>query len=279
MSNDLVLDPPLELRDHHREALTALRDRFLADPTVLALLLGGSLAHGFAGEFADIDFVAVVTPEERERRAAVGELTYAAREPCTYPGGYVDGKFVDVGFLRAVAERGSEPARFAFADARVVFDHGADVRPLLDEIVRYPDADADAGADDRMHRFAAQLLAWQWYFGQGIDKDNRYLQVLAVQKLVLFSCRLVLAENRLLYPYHKWMLRVTADAPRRPPSLIADLDRLLTAPTADLIDAHVRGLLAWVGIDHSSLAVGWGGRFLADNELTWLTGDPVIDDV
>lgn len=252
-----------------------LRDQFLADRAVVALLLGGSLAHGFASEFADIDFITVVTPEDYARRRATGRLTHAAREPCTYPGGYVDGKFVDLAFLREVAARGSEPARYAFADARFVIERDASVRPLVDEIVRYP----IEGLTDRMQRFAAQLLAWQWYFAQGLEKDSAYLQQLAAHKLVLFSCRLVLAHNRLLYPYHKWMLRVTATAPDRPSTLMDDLDALLAAPSTESIDAHVRGLLEFVGIDHTELASGWGGYFLADNELTWRDGTTPIDDL
>ena len=271
----MLLDPPLHLRPHHLESLRNLHATYDADPTVLALLLGGSLAHGFAAADADIDFIAVVTPDEYGRRAAGGLLTRASRDGITYEGGYTDGKFVDVDHLERVAGSGSEPARFAFQDARVLIERNPAVRPLLVDIVRYP----VAGVDDRMERFAAQLLAWRWYFSQAIEKQSRYLELLSLQKLVLFSCRLVLAANRMLYPYHKWMLRLTELAPDRPATLTADLERLMRAPTTGLVDDHVRALLEFGGFDHDALNARWGGFFLRDNEQTWMAGCTAVDDL
>ena len=112
-----------------------------------------------------------------------------------------------------------------------------------------------------------------------MEKQSRYLETLAIQKLTLFSCRLVLAENRLLYPYHKWMLRLTESAPHRPASLMADLDRILRRPDAAFIDRHVRSLLGFYGVDHDDLAGRWGGFFLRDNEQPWMDGHASIDDL
>lgn len=269
------LDPPLALRTHHVAALAHLRALLGADPNVLALLLGGSLAHGFAGEHADVDFIAVVTDEDYRRRAAEGRLTVAGPDGCDYPGGYTDGKFVDVAFLAQVADRGSEPARFAFQDARFVLERDPRVRPLLAEIVRYP----VVGVDDRIERFAAQLPAWRWFRSEALAKSNRYLELLALQKLTLFGCRVVLAVNRMLYPFHKWMLRVVADATRQPDGFADMLERLVRDPDDDLVDAYVRGVIDFAGLDPDALQQRWGGYFLRDNELTWLTGPPPIDDL
>lgn len=271
----LSLQPPLALSAHHSASLANLRDAFVDDPTVLALLLGGSLAHGFAAPMADIDYIAVVTPDEYRRRADEGHLTRASLDGITYEGGYTDGKFVDVGHLENVARSGSEPARFAFLDARFVIDRDPAIAPLLAQIIEYP----ECGVDDRIERFAAQLLAWRWYFTQAVDKQSRYLELLSLQKLTLFSCRLVLATNRMLYPYHKWMLRVTESAPHRPPTLIDDLEALMRAPDVASIDHHVRSMVAFAGLDHDALNRRWGGFFLRDNEQTWMSGQSPIDDV
>ena len=269
-----TLDPPIELTPHHADTVERLGVRYTADPSVLALLLAGSIAHGFATVGADVDFVAVVTPEEYRRRADAGCLTESSTVDCSYEGGYTDGKFVDVEFLRRVAHDGSEPARYAFCDARFVIDRDPSIRPLLAEVVAYP----EIGVDDRIERYAAQLLAWQWYHGQAFEKRSRYLELLALQKLTLFSCRIVLAANRRLYPFHKWMLRVTADAPHRPPHLLDDLDRLLHGGGAEFVDRHVRSMIAFAGLAHDDLARRWGGCFLRDNETTWMTGARSIDD-
>jgi hypothetical protein len=38
---------------HHRKAIEHVTSRMQEDPEVLALLLGGSIAHGFAGPASD----------------------------------------------------------------------------------------------------------------------------------------------------------------------------------------------------------------------------------
>lgn len=153
----------------------------------------------------------------------------------------------------------------------------------LDDVRVIEPGEAERGDGDLerepIERFAAQLLAWRWYHGEAIAKSNRYLELLALQKLTLFTCRVVLAVNRMLYPYHKWMLRVVADAPQQPPGLMAALDRLVDDPHHDVVDEHVRALVTFAGHDPDVLGRAWGGHFLRDNELTWLRGCAPIDDL
>ena len=265
----------LRLWPHHVETLRNVVEHFSADPTVLAVILGGSLAHGFGGEGADVDVVVLVPPAELERRAATLELTHASDELATYDGGYVDAKFVDLGFLRDVAERGSDPARWAFDGVRVLFSREPELAGVLEVIPRYPEADHEA----RVSGFAAQLLAWRWFFREGTAKANAYVQATAVHKLVLFACRLTLAHNRALYPFHKWALRVTEQVPDRPADLLTTIDAVLAGPTQERVDALVSSVLDHFGHDEAGLERTWGTRFLLDTELVWQHGRPPIDEV
>lgn len=265
---------PPDLEPHHAESLRNVIRHFESDRSVLALLLGGSLAHGFARPDSDIDVAFVVSADEFAWRRAENRLTRVDRTLCTYPGGYVDGKFMDVAFLREVAARGSEPARYAFQGARVLFSRIEGLEALLAAIVCYP----AEGKADRLARFAAQLVGWRWFFTEGVRQDNAYLRSLAVQKVVLFSCRIVLAANELLFPFHKWMLRVTLAAPDLPDGFGASLDRLLAAPALDDIDAHCRAVLAFAGLDHDAVNATWGTNFMRDTELTWMSGAAAIDE-
>lgn len=101
-----------------------------------------------------------------------------------------------------MAARGSEPARFAFDGARVLFTRlpEGEVEGELARAVRYP----AEGKGERVRRFRAQLDAWRWFCGEGRKKGDGYLVGLAARKLVLFGGRLVLVENEVLYPFHKW---------------------------------------------------------------------------
>ncbi|HEY0945599.1 MAG TPA: nucleotidyltransferase domain-containing protein [Opitutaceae bacterium] len=262
------------METHHADSIANLVREFERNPTIKALLLGGSLAHGFARPDSDIDVAIIVSAEALAARRDGGRLHYNNRSLCTYDG-YIDGKYMDVDFLRLVAARGSDPIRYAFEGNRVLFSRVAGLEQLLAEIVRYPVAEKSA----RRERFAAQLLAWRWYYGEGGRQENAYLLTLAVQKLVLFTCRMVLNENERLYPYHKWMRRVTLAAPRQPAGLGDVLDRLLREHSWEFVDRHVRDMLAFAGLDFAACDAAWPTLFMRDTELRWMTGEAAIDDV
>lgn len=257
---------------HHVETIERVSAHFEAQPEVEALLLVGSLAHGFASEGSDVDIAIVVSDAEYERRRAADELLFLSFELAPYPGGYVDGKYVSQGFLDAVEARGSEPARYAFAHARVLFGKDGGLWQQLERIARYP----REGKDLRMRRFRAQLEAWHWYTTQAARQDNAYLLGLAVSKLSLFAGRLVLAHNEQLYPFHKWFLRALEQAAHKPSGLVEAITALSRAPSAvgaTALYELVRDFQPWPSDDR------WSAHFLRDTELTWLTGEAPIEDV
>src|SRR5664279_5643260 len=89
---------------NHQRTIQRVSEHFQADPTISALIIGGSVAKGWAAETSDVDIMLVVTDEEFARRSASGEMLYFTRDFCDYEGGYVDGKFVDVPFLEEIAD-------------------------------------------------------------------------------------------------------------------------------------------------------------------------------
>lgn len=265
----------LQLWPHHLDTLRNVVERFDPEPSVLAVIFGGSLAHGFGTESSDIDLVILVTPEEMAHRRETGELTHASDELATYEGGYTDAKFVDLDFLRDVAARGSDPARWAYDGARVLFSREPELEGVLAQIARYPEEDHEA----RVRSFAAQVCAWRWFYGEALGKQNLYLQTTAISKLVLFVCRLTLAHNRALYPFHKWVLRVTEEAPNRPADLMARIEDLLASPDQLKVDALVTSVLEHFGHDPAEVERTWGTNFLLDTELTWQRGRPPVDEL
>lgn len=139
------------MHPHHRESSARVAERIAADPEVRALILGGSVAHGFAAPGSDIDVMLVVADEEYEQRLREGRLQYFDSEVCTYEGGYVDGKYLGESFLARVEASGSEPARFAFADAEVLFSR---LYPYHKWFLRVLEASPDRPAD-LLERIAA----------------------------------------------------------------------------------------------------------------------------
>lgn len=260
---------------HHAQSIQNVIAAFEDDPAVVALLLGGSLAHGFARPDSDIDITIVVEASDYQLRAREQRLHYINHALCTYPNGYVDGKYVDEGFLRRVAERGSDPARYAFDGARILLSRLSELEALLADIGRYPSAQKR----ERIERFTAQLLAWRWYHSEALRQQSDYLLQLSLNKLVLFGARIVLAENELFFPYHKWMLRVLESAPQKPPGLLADIHCLLSSPPREKVEAYCQALLDFIGVDEAAANRAWPMRFMTDTELRWLHHEPSIDDL
>lgn len=263
------------MEPHHAESIRNLVREFESKPGISALILGGSLAHGFARPDSDVDVTIVVSSEDFARRKNGGLLHYNNHGLCPYVGGYIDGKYVDVEFLRLVAQRGSDPARYAFQGNRILFSRIDGLESLLAEIVRYPTGQKA----ERLNRFGAQLLAWRWYYSEAIRQENQYLVLLALQKVTLFSCRLILTANEMLYPYHKWLLRVVQTAPKQPPAFSARIEQLLAHPSKDFVSDYCESILEFVGIDSKAANEAWPTRFMHDTELRWMHDEPAIDDL
>ncbi|HEY3340607.1 MAG TPA: nucleotidyltransferase domain-containing protein [Anaerolineae bacterium] len=258
---------------HHHESIERVRAFFEAISSVQALLLGGSLAHGFESNTSDVDIMIIVDEDEYQERLKTEQVAFYNRELCTYPEGYVDGKYLSIEFLRKVAQQGSEPARFAFAGSQVLFARVEGLPALLQQIVRYP-------LEQKLYRitrFNAQFEAWNWYAHEALRLNNRYLLGVSVQKLALFGGRMVLAHNELLYPYHKWFLRVLDGAPDKPADLAARLREMIDQPGEKTVTAFyecVRNHRKW-----ETAETGWPNLFELDSELNWLHGTTPVDDL
>ena len=214
------------MEQHHKDAIAKFVDLYAIQESVLAILVVGSIAHGFEKPNSDIDIILVVDDDEYNSRVRDGKLAFSLRDLCAYEGGYVDCKVVNPSFLDLVSKQGSDAARYAFEGAQVVFSRIADLEGTLENIARFPIEEQVS----RRHRFISQVLAWKWFFSQGAEKDNRYLMSLAANKLILFGCRLVLNENEMLFPFHKWLIVRTKQAKKKPEGFDAIIEKLASQP-------------------------------------------------
>jgi hypothetical protein len=257
----------------HEATIRRAVEYFQAQPNIQALLLAGSIAHGFGQESSDVDVLMIVSEEEYQQRVARGEMTFFNPDLSTYPDGYVDGKFLSQSFLDQVEERGSEPARFAFADAQVLFSQIDGLGEQIRRIAQYPSSEKI----DRISRFRAQLEAWHWFASEADKKRNDYLMNLATNKLILFGGRMILAHNELLYPYHKWFFTMLERAEHKPARLLETMHGLSRQPSyagATEFYTLINEFRDW-----ETDGVRWPHHFMLDNELTWMQGSPQIDDL
>jgi predicted nucleotidyltransferase len=258
---------------HHSQTIQNVKKYFQRDPEVQALLLSGSIAHGFESATSDVDIMIFVSEDDYQKRLQAGQLHFFNRDLSTYDGGYVDGKYLSGSFLKQVLEQGSEPARFAFEGSQVLFSRLDGFAEAVCRIATYPIAEKA----ERIRRFYAQFEAWHWYCAEARQRGNLYLLGTAVSKLILFGGRLILAHNERLYPYHKWFLKVLERAEYKPSGMMSCIKALTESASAANIEAfyeNVKTFQLW-GDDPSR----WPVQFMLDSELNWMGGNTPVDDL
>jgi predicted nucleotidyltransferase len=260
------------VRPHHAEAIRRLGEHFSQQEGYLAVLVGGSIAKGVESEFSDIDALIIVTDELYQRLGGLDSLGYFSTQFCDYPGGYVDGKVHDKAYLRAAAERGNEPTRAAFEDAIVAFCADPEVGELTKLIPVYQEQEQA----EKIRSFWAQFEAAYWYLGEALRRGDRYLLMHSVSDLVLYGGRLILAHNKILFPYHKLFMNALDRAPEKPERLLELIGALIDDPreeTARALHDAIGGFRHW-----NEPPEPWNVRFMRDTELAWLDRAPYIGD-
>jgi predicted nucleotidyltransferase len=257
---------------HHQRVIQRLVECFQPDPRFPAMIIGGSVAKGRARENSDVDIVLVAADEEYARRQLAQDYHYFNRDLCDYPDGYVDGKIVDFQFLLDVADHGSEPARAAFVGAFLGYSRISGLDEHLNRIPIYPECERQ----EKMTAFYSQVLILNWYIPEAEKRQDPYLLAHAAADLVLFGGRLILAYNRILYPYHKWFMYEVDRAPDKPADFVELAENLLKTPGKDSAQRFcdcIGGFHDW-GVTMSQAVV----RFMHDSEWNWRAGRPPLQD-
>jgi hypothetical protein len=217
--------------------------------------------------------VLVVTDELYRQKWDENKLVYLTGEFCDYPGGYIDGKIVNLDYLRAAAERGNEPTRAAFGGAFVARSKV----PGLDEIVRKIPVYQPQEKRDKIQSFCAQFEIAHWYVGEALKRGDLYMLHHAVSDLVFYGGKLILAHNEVLYPYPMFLLTELERVPEKPDNLMRLIDALLTDHNTENAKAfydEVKGFPFWNEAWEMAAM-----RFLKDTELAWLDGRAYVGDI
>ena len=262
----------MTIRPRHQRAIDRLADAYRDDPDFLAIIIGGSVAKGCAREDSDVDFMIVATDEVFARRFADRDVFINRSDLSDYDGGYVDGKIIDIAYLEDVAATGNEPSRAAFEGTFAAYSHVPDLDELLARIHVYP----EEGHEERVRTFYSMTFIQHWLMNEAERHGNRYTIMRAASQLALFAGRLILAHNRRLFPYHKWLPRALENSPDKPEGFMTLFDALLASPgraSASALFEAVRDHADW-GVSDLD-AYTW---FMSDVEWSWRSGTTPIED-
>ncbi|MEM9916241.1 MAG: hypothetical protein AAF911_14900 [Planctomycetota bacterium] len=253
---------------HHEAAVAKLIPDLEAEPEALAMILGGSLARGWGRADSDIDGHLVITEQAMAARMERDDLVYPRCEQhCDYEGGYFDLKCVTSSMLEDAADRGSEPFRNSYVGAQVRWSRlDSPLDELLARVTAYPEADHA----EKVLTFACHLEGNKWFAIEAQKRDDPYLMAWSAQRAALFAGRLILAHNRILFPYHKWLMRSVETASEKPSGFVEAMDAAVRSPGVET--NHALADLALGFQDWGKPAVGWWNDFIRETEWAWRHG-------
>jgi len=215
--------------EHHNRTINNLKARFEPDPNNLALLVVGSVARGDAGKDSDVDFFVVVSDQAFEALVAQNAVGIEANDCCVPPCPEANGGYIPKGRLQEISDRGNDIARNTYTRARVIFSHDPEIERLVADIPRYPQADRIR----RMESYHAQMYYHFSFFEFAYYSKTKYLIYETVTKMILSIGRMILADNRILYPARKWFWRELQKAPDKPAGICDAMLAFLDAPSIE----------------------------------------------
>jgi hypothetical protein len=258
--------------NRQRKAIDELVRLHGNDPNKFALIICGSLATGKAREDSDVDLYLVVTDEEFERVRADEGCFYGSWDPNKFSGAEIDGKIVGKKFLQEAAVCGSEPTRASFESAYTEFSHDPGIDALIEQIAAYPEWERER----RIKAFYAYTKHYRYIGEQAFELGNDYFARRCVIELVFFAARLVLAQNRVLFPCDKSLFVALDKCEDLPPEFVVSSRRLLDNPSRPAV------------IDYYEQVSGHFGQydfpdqerisFILENEWSWFSGLPSLGD-
>lgn len=263
----------LKFEAHHQRAIDNLINEYGNDPRYPALIIGGSVAKGLARDDSDVDFMILATDEEFNRRINEDNLFINRTDLTDYNGGFVDGKVINLDYLNKVAEKGNEPTRAAFDGAFLAYSRMNGLDKLMQQIHTYP----EEGREKRIRSFYSMAFIQNWLMGEANRHDNLYTKSRAASQLALFSGRLILAYNRILFPYHKWFMQYLERCSEKPDGFIDKINTLLKEPNStnsEILFQSLKEMKDWGVTDLE--AFEW---FLDEVELSWMSDSTPLEDL
>ena len=254
--------------EHHKQIINKLKQHFMNDPNILALIINGSVARGSAGPESDVDFVLVVTDLEYEHRESNNEIHFNCNEFCITACTEVNGSTKTERMLKWLAKNGTDVARYAFIEANIIFSKLPDLNKLLEQITTFSTHDSK----DKLESFYSQVKMHYSYLEYGYYSQNTYVLNQTAVLLALFGGRMILTHNNMFYPGRKWFMTQLEEAEQKPKDFIYSMKELLQFPNLSNAKEFCDILLNFR--DWPKPHEGWFNRFEKDmKQHRWNTID------
>lgn len=254
------------MTEKHKALLNKLKSTLENDPRYLGLIIIGSLATGKSRPDSDVDICVIATDEEFTKVAAAKDYYFGNTGAFEDDEIEIDGKIINMQFLQDAAEKGNEPTRESFRDAKVLFDHTAKLDGLVTKILEYPEAERIT----KLKRFYSLFECNHYYAVQALQQENDYLLGRCLSEVIFYASRLVLTYNRIYFPCHKAMFSALEKADNIPENFIELSKVLLHSATEESIYEYFDIIKKYTNDLNIDLQESVG--LILEDEWSWFTG-------
>ncbi len=265
-----------KLWPHHEAAIASLIPELEQTDEAVALVIAGSLTKGWGRPESDLDGHLLINDDAMAARLKRDDLVFKpVGEHCDWDGGYFDLKCVTWGLLEEAADHAGEAYRASFSNAIVPWTKHNDDQEKLDALIERITAYPEAGHAEKVMQLACHLEGIRWYAGEAEKRGDAYLMLWTTQRAVALASRLVLAHNRVLFPYHKWMLRSVASCQQKPDGFLEAVNAAVKTPSRATVEPVCDLALHW---QDWGKPAQWWNPWIRRTEWAWRYGPPALDD-
>ena len=200
---------------HHAESIKNMTAHYRENPDIHCLFLIGSVATGTERADSDLDGVAVVPKDIYLHKKVNNGLEEVVFGKCTYDGGYFNIHYVCGEVMEKIALSGSEVMRNMFDQARVLFCDDDYYAELARKIPVFPVRQAKK----KQLIFYCTLKNAYHYFWV-CCKPEGFMKHHLGGAIVYNLYRLILIENKILFPSVRKLEDYVARAKKKPDGIV-----------------------------------------------------------
>ncbi len=230
---------------HHKESIKNMIQHYRENAEIKALFLIGSVATGTERPDSDLDGVAIVSKDYHDQKKNKEGLEEVYHGKCTYEGGYFNIHYMTHEDLERISKSGSEPMRNMFSCARTLF---CDEPVLVDLVANIPTYQRSE-AETKQHRFYCTLKMFYTYFWVTC-KPEGFMRLHVADGMIYNLYRLILIENKILFPSMRKLEEYVDRAPNKPDRIIEKCHRFMQTLSDEDCLALVESYEAWTSYDY-----------------------------
>ncbi|MDQ0257053.1 putative nucleotidyltransferase [Evansella vedderi] len=262
---------------HHEESLEIMIDyfknKFPDRDHIIALVFGGSVAKGIERPDSDLDAMVIVTQEYFAKRKKMNSTSEVIDGLCTYEGGYFDIKYMTKDYIKAAAEKGSEPTRNSFIGSRVLFSKDSEIENIVNDIPVFQMWEKE----DKQLSFYSALQMNYMYFWKMCEPEG-YMKTHVAAEIVYMVYRLILQENHILFPSNRRLEETVQNIPNKPEGIVELCRKFCETQDNDTCDQLVDIFTKWTSYKMPEDISTVTTRYQLDYEQWWMTPRPLINE-